>query len=70
MLRLLLQECKINFNDDDDDALDDSDHDEYIPDAMDDPDDQYDSEDLDAFLRTMTTIYQIMTTLYRILYQI
>ena len=49
MLRLLLQERAINLNHDDDDALDESDDDEYIPDAMDDPDDQYDSEDLDAF---------------------
>jgi hypothetical protein len=48
-LRLLLQERKIDYNEPQDDDLDDCDDDEFFPDPMDDPDDQYDSADEDFY---------------------
>jgi hypothetical protein len=44
-VRLLLQEQKIDFNAPQDDDLDDSNNEEFIPDPMDDLEDQYDSAD-------------------------
>lgn len=49
MLRLLLQERKIHYNEPQDDGLDDSDNEEFIPDPMDDLEDQYDSTDEDFY---------------------
>lgn len=49
MLRLLLDERKISYIEEDDDELDDSDDEEYMDDQLEDPDDQYDSADEDFF---------------------